>query len=214
MIVLYYEWKKDVVPLDRLHDEGLVALCLEGKREAFEELVKRYQRQIFSLAFRMTRNYEDAGDLTQEVFMHLFRVLNKFDGKRKFFPWMYRIATNVCYNALKKKPKDSYPLDNVIDFTPRVPDRNSQPEDYSETREIQQVVHTAIADLPENYRVPIILKYLEDMSYKEIAEVMDLPITTIETRLYRGRIMLEERLEKLRERGPKDGLSRSQKNAF
>jgi len=191
--------------LDRLQDEQLVELCLQGKREAFEVLVKRYERQIFSLAYRLTNNYDDAVDLAQEVFLHLFRVLDKFDGDRKFFPWMYRIATNVCYNALKKRPKEFLPLDNVIEFTSLTSD---QPEACFESKEIQETVHKAIAELPENFRVPMVLKYLEDMSYQQISEVMNLPVSTIETRLYRGRILLQKRLSNLVERGAKSGLSR------
>ncbi|ATW28642.1 RNA polymerase sigma factor [Candidatus Formimonas warabiya] len=191
--------------MDRLQDEQLVELCLQGKREAFEVLVKRYERQIFSLAYRLTNNYDDAVDLAQEVFLHLFRVLDKFDGDRKFFPWMYRIATNVCYNALKKRPKEFLPLDNVIEFTSLTSD---QPEACFESKEIQETVHKAIAELPENFRVPMVLKYLEDMSYQQISEVMNLPVSTIETRLYRGRILLQKRLSNLVERGAKSGLSR------
>jgi len=195
--------------VDRLHDEELVVLCLQGKREAFAELVQRYERQIFSLAYRLTNNYDDAGDLTQDVFLHLFRVLDKFDGSRRFFPWMYRIATNVCYNFLKKRPKESYSLDNVIDFIPRLPDHYSQPEDYFEIKEVQETVHKAIAELPENFRIPMVLRYLEDMSYQQISEAMGLPVSTIETRLYRGRLLLQKLLGKLMERGPKSELSGS-----
>lgn len=193
--------------MDRLQDQGLVELSLQGKKEAFEELVKRYERQIFSLAYRLTNNYEDAFDLTQEVFMHLFGVLDKYDQNRRFFPWMYRIATNICYNALKKKPKESYPLENVVNYTSLALDNNTQPEYYYETKEIQDAVHKAIAELPENYRIPIVLKYLEDMSYQQISEVMDLPVSTIETRLYRGRIQLQKLLQNSLERGPKNEMS-------
>ncbi|MEL7567620.1 MAG: sigma-70 family RNA polymerase sigma factor [Dehalobacterium sp.] len=191
--------------MNRLQDEELVVLCLQGKREAFEELVKRYERQIYSLAYRLTNNYHDAVDLAQEVFLHLYRVLDKFDGERKFFPWMYRIATNVCYNALKKRPKETSSLDNVIEF---MSDENSQPEDQYESKEVRETVHKAITELPENFRIPMVLRYLEDLSYQQIAEAMDLPVSTIETRLYRGRIMLQKRLGKLVERGAKSGMSR------
>lgn len=194
--------------MERLHDENLVALCIQGDRKAFETLVKRYERQIFSLAYRLSNNHDDASDLTQEVFLHLFRVLHKFDAHKKFFPWMYRIATNVCYNALKKKPKNSYPLENVIDFTPLVASSSTQPENHFEVREVQEMVQNAIAELPENFRVPMILKYLEDLSYKQISDAMGLPVSTIETRLYRGRVMLQKRLSKVMEKGSKDEMSR------
>jgi RNA polymerase sigma-70 factor (ECF subfamily) len=192
--------------VNRLQDEELVVLCLQGKREAFEELVKRYERQIYSLAYRLTNNYHDAVDLTQEVFLHLYRVLDKFDGDRRFFPWMYRIATNVCYNALKRKPKETSSLDNVIEF---VSDEHSQPEDQYESKEIRETVHKAIAELPENFRVPMVLRYLEDLTYQQIADTMELPVSTIETRLYRGRIMLQKKLGRFMGRGAKSGLSGS-----
>lgn len=191
--------------MNRLQDEELVVLCLQGKREAFEELVKRYERQIYSLAYRLTNNYHDAVDLTQDVFLHLYKVLDKFDGDRKFFPWMYRIATNVCYNALKKKPKETSTLDNVIEF---VSDQKSRPEENYESKEVRETVHKAIAELPENFRIPMVLRYLEDLSYQQISEVTELPVSTIETRLYRGRIMLQKKLGKLLERGAKSEMSR------
>jgi RNA polymerase sigma-70 factor (ECF subfamily) len=153
----------------------------------------------------LTNNYHDAVDLTQEVFLHLYQVLDKFDGDRKFFPWMYRIATNVCYNALKKKPKEATSLDNVIEF---VSDQDSQPEDKYESKEIRETVHKAITELPENFRIPMVLRYLEDLSYKQISAAMDLPVSTIETRLYRGRIMLQKKLGRILERGAKSGVSR------
>lgn len=143
--------------VNRLQDEELVVLCLQGNRDAYAELVKRYERQIYSLAYRLTNNYHDAVELSQEVFLHLYRVLDKFDGDRKFFPWMYRIATNVCYNSLKKKPKESTSLDQVMEF---VSDDESQPEVTYEKKEIQETVQKAIAELPENYRIPMVLKYI------------------------------------------------------
>lgn len=191
--------------MDRLQDEELVVLCLQGKREAFEELVKRYERQIYSLAYRLTNNYHEAMDLTQEVFLHLYRVLDKFDGDRKFFPWMYRIATNVCYNALKKNPKETSSLETVIDF---VSDEYSQPEDQYESKESREAIYKAMAELSETYRIPIVLRYLEDLSYQQIADAMELPLTTIETRLYRGRIMLQKKLRKFTEGGAKSELSK------
>lgn len=186
--------------MDRLDDEALVTLTLQGKREAFEELVNRYQRQIFNLAYRLTNNYEDAADLSQEVFIHLLKVLKQFDGTRKFFPWMYRTATNVCYNVLKKKPRESVPLEQVVDYSPAVPSRDTQPEDYLDRNETQNAVQQALAELPEQFRLPMVLRYMEEMSYQEIADTMEVPVSTIETRLYRGRLLLQKRLDQVRER--------------
>lgn len=182
-----------------LADEELVQLCLQGDRAAFAEIVNRYEKQIFSLAYRLTNNVEDAQDLAQEVFIKLYQVLDKFDGQRNFFPWMYKVATNVCYTALRRKPQQNVPLEKVIEFAPLIPKSDSQPEEYTEKREMQQLVQKAIAQLPENYRLPIVLRYLEEMSYQQIADAMGLPLSTIETRLFRGRSLLKQRLSLLME---------------
>jgi RNA polymerase sigma-70 factor (ECF subfamily) len=96
----------------------------------------------------------------------------------------------------------------VIEFTPLIPKIESQPEDYYESREIQQLVQRAIAELPEKYRVPLVLRFLEDLTYQQIAEVMELPVSTIETRLYRGKALLQKRLSIVMEKGVRRELSR------
>ena len=91
--------------MEILADEALVKLCLEGDCTAFAEIVNRYQKQIFSLAYRLTNQVEDAQDLAQEAFLKIYQVLDKYDTSRPFFPWMYKVATNVCYTALRKSHK-------------------------------------------------------------------------------------------------------------
>ncbi|KKM10951.1 hypothetical protein SY88_10850 [Clostridiales bacterium PH28_bin88] len=194
--------------MDRLADEALVRLCLDGDRAAFAELVRRYQRQIYSLAYRLTNDAEEAMDLSQEVFLKLYQVMEKYDETRPFFPWMYKVASNVCYSALRKKPQESVPLDKIIEFTPLVPKLDTQPEDYCEVKEVQEMVQRAIMELPDKYRLPLVMRYLEDMTYQQIAEMMDLPVSTIETRLYRGKSLLQKRLSIVLERGARRELSR------
>ena len=191
-----------------LADETLVRLCLRGDRAAFAEIVTRYQKQIFSLAYRLTNQVEDAQDLAQEAFLKIYQVLGKYDTSRPFFPWMYKVAANVCYTALRKRPQDEVPLDKVIEFAPTIPQAATQPEDYTETKEIQRAVQEALSGLPDKYKVPLVLRYLEDMTYQQIADVMDLPLTTIETRLFRGKSLLQKRLSVF-ERGVKYEMSGS-----
>lgn len=194
--------------MDRLPDEMLVKSCLQGDMGSFSELVRRYQKQVYSLAYRLTNDAEEAMDLSQEVFLKIYQVLERYDGTRPFFPWMYKVASNICYSLLRKKPQESVPLDKIIEFTPLVPKMESQPEDYYESREIQQLVQRAIVELPEKYRVPLVLRYLEDLTYQQISEVMELPVSTIETRLYRGKALLQKRLSIVMERGARRELSR------
>ncbi len=194
--------------MDILGDEVLVRLTLEGDRTAFSELVRRYQKQIYSLAYRMTNHPEEALDLSQEIFLRLYQVLPKYDEARPFFPWMYKVASNVCYSALRKKPQESVPLEKVIDFTPLIPQLESQPEDFAEVREVQQMVQQALAELPDKYKIPLILRFLEDMTYQQIGEILELPVSTIETRLYRGKALLQKRLALVMERGGRREMSR------
>lgn len=190
-------------------DNDLVQQCLAGDRQAFSDLIERYQKQIYSLAYRLTNNVEDANDLAQEVFIKLYQVLHKYDGNRPFFPWMYRVASNVCYTQLRRKPAQEVSLDKIIEFGPLVPESPDQPEAQYEQKEIQRLVQQALAELPENYRVPMVLRYLEEFSYQQIADAMDLPLTTIETRLYRGRALLQKRLVLILERGVTNEMSGS-----
>lgn len=192
----------------RVSDEALVTMTLNGQSAAFEELVRRYERQIYSLALRMMNNQEDANDVAQDIFIKIYHGLSKFDESRKFFSWMYKLALNVCYTQLKKRPPESYTLDNVIDFAPLIPDKDTYPEDYFESKELRELVQQAISELPESFRVPVLLRYMEELSYQQIADVMDLPVSTIETRLYRGKALLQKRLSIILERGVKSEMSR------
>jgi RNA polymerase sigma-70 factor (ECF subfamily) len=195
--------------VENLSDETLVARVLKGENAAFGILIKRYEKQIYSFAYNLTNNKDDAQDFAQEAFIKIYNNLHKYDKSRSFFPWMYKVSTNVCYSKLKQsRPKvNEVPLEKVIEFSPLIPDRATNPEEYSQTRELQRLVKQAITELPEKYRVPLVLKYLEDMSYKDISDTMDIPISTIETRLYRGRALLQKRLAVILERGERNEVS-------
>jgi len=196
--------------VEKFTDEVLVNMMLQGDKNAFCELIKRYEKQIYSLAYRLTNNPEDAKDLAQEAFTKIYLVLEKYDPSRPFFPWMYKVANNIIYSHLRsqKNKNNEISLDKVIDFSPLIPDKDNHPEEYSTTKETQRLVQQALAELPEKYRVPLVLKYLEDLSYKSIGEVLDLPVTTIETRLYRGKALLLKRLNKIMEGGELYEVSR------
>jgi len=177
-------------------DEQLVLLCLQGKTAAFEILVSRYQRQVFSLAYKLGGDYDEARDMAQEVFIRVYQELPRFDSSRKFFPWMYRVAHNTCVNALMKRPKETVPLDNLIELHPQEISAVASPDAMCENSEIKQTLTAALRELPEQYRLPLFLKYIEGLSYQEICSTLNLPQTTVETRLFRGRKILRKILEK------------------
>lgn len=194
--------------MEHLTDAALVEKCLAGEREAFTEIVRRYQKQVYSLAYRLTNHPEDASDLAQEAFLKLYRVLEKYDRSRPFFPWMYKVVANACYSALRQKPGETVPLENITEFTPLISGENTHPEDHYEAKEVRMQVRKAIVELPLKYRLPLVLRYLEDLTYRQIADYMEVPLTTVETRLHRGKALLEKRLTFVLEGGTKHEMSR------
>lgn len=173
-------------------DEQLAALALNGDQEAFAVLVERYQKQVFSLAYRLGGDYDEARDLAQEAFIQIYQELGRFDSSRRFFPWMYRVAHNTCINMLRKRPREQPAAEEEMLFVAE--DRAHTPEEVFEQQEHYASLAEALLALPEKYRSPLVLKYLEGLSYQQIGEVMDLPVSTIETRLFRGRNMLKKAL--------------------
>ncbi len=173
-------------------DEQLVTLVLEGRNDAFRILVERYQKQIFALAYRLGGDHDEAQDMAQEAFVRIYQELAKFDCSRRFFPWMYRVAHNTCVNLLHKRPKDTTSLDTIFDAAEADAGGIVDPSRQTEEKELHDVLNEALQTLPENYRLPLIMKYLENMSYQEISQHLGLPVSTIETRLFRGRKMLKD----------------------
>ncbi|MGI5892038.1 MAG: RNA polymerase sigma factor [Bacillota bacterium] len=183
--------------MKRLDDKALVSLCIGGQKQAFNILVIRYEKQIFALAYRLCRNYDEARDLAQEAFLHIYRHLSYFDSTRPFFPWMYKVARNICLNKLNKDAGLNTSFDDLTDFVPVEDKSDYIPELALDKKEISNQIYQAIENLPQQYKEAIILKYIQGYSYKEISQCLDLPESTIETRLYRGRQALQKTLAHL-----------------
>ncbi len=181
---------------EAVSDEELARRAQQGDTDAFSLLVQRYQRGIANLAYRLVGHWDTALDLTQEVFVRTYQMLHTFDTRRSFKPWIYRIATNRCYDYLRQQGRrESFMREQ--DLSPRLParDRAADPEDRVLQNEIRRAVEEVIASLPPHYRAVITLRYLEDMSYKEIAEALDMPMGTVKTHIHRARELLRTALE-------------------
>lgn len=161
--------------------------------EAFAELVQRYQNRMFSYAQRMTGSREDAQDLTQETFIRVYNHLDSFRTDERFSPWIYRIATNLCLNHLKRRKRAAA---LVLDPSRQGPPDG--PEAILEEHEERRVLQEAILGLPEHYRVVILLRHVEELSYEEIAQALEMPLGTVKTRLFRARELLQEQLRTYR----------------
>ncbi|MFD0870797.1 MULTISPECIES: RNA polymerase sigma factor SigW [Paenibacillus] len=177
----------------------LAELSRNGDRKAFAELVDLYKDRIYHLAYRMLSQAHAAEDIVQETFLRVYKNLHRYDEKQKFSTWIYRIATNLCIDQLRKR-KANYSLDAEMpdgegaDWYSMLPSDDVSPEGQILLSETQQQIRSAIDMLPEKYKSVVILRYLHDLSLQEIGEVLDMPVTTVKTRVHRGREYLRKRL--------------------
>ena len=165
-------------------DITLVKSCLNGNKGAFEALVVKYEKAIFNIAFRLMNNYEDAMDITQSVFIKAYEKLDTFDDSRKFFSWLYKIAVNESINFRKMK-RLTEQIDN------NYPEKRNNPEESMIRSELCDRVQTALMTLTFNYRIVIVLKHFQNLSYKEISDLLAIPEKTVKSRLFTGRQLLK-----------------------
>lgn len=175
----------------------------EQKRPSFDTVFALYERRVFNVIYRFVGNYDDAEDLTQETFVNAYRAFDRFRGDSAVYTWLYRIAVNVCKNRFKQEKRASRlrmdSLDEPVQgeegpMQREVPDESLSPHRAAESRELQELIHRSIQELPPEYRVPIVLRELQELSYAEIAEVMQIPVDTVKTRIFRARGQLRNKL--------------------
>jgi len=193
--------------LANLPDADVVRLAQEGREAAFRELVRRYERPVFSLVFRMVRDRETAEDLAQDTFIKVLNHIDKYSPEFKFSSWLFKIANNVAIDHLRRKRLDTVSMDGSPHATSRdeVEATTMQLEaeqesalDELEARELGTAIERAIARLRPEYRNCIMLRHVEGRSYEEIAATLDLPLGTVKTYIHRARHELRRALEHLR----------------
>lgn len=178
----------------------LAKLSRNGDRRAFEELVDMYKDKIYHLGYRMLGHVNEAEDIVQETFLRVYTNLERYDETQKFSTWIYRIATNLCIDRLRKR-KPNYSLDAEMpdsdgaDWYSLLPSNRETPEEEIVLTETQEQIRKAIDALPKKYKSVVVLRYLHDMSLQEIGEVLKMPVTTVKTRVHRGREYLRKKLE-------------------
>jgi RNA polymerase sigma-70 factor, ECF subfamily len=178
-----------------LTDGELISKAIRGREDGFEELVRRYQRQITSYVYRMLNNYDSSLDVTQEVFIKVYNSLEKYSSDYKFSTWLYRIAHNAAIDHLRRNShvQQSLEIENA-DGTYQLQLESPQltPEQERERSEWRDEIETVVKCLPAVYRELILLRHGRDLSYDEIAEVTELPLGTVKNRLFRAREMMRE----------------------
>ncbi|HSP34064.1 MAG TPA: sigma-70 family RNA polymerase sigma factor [Thermoanaerobaculia bacterium] len=183
-------------PLD---DRTLVARILEGDRDRFTELMKRYEKRVINYVYRITHRYEDAHDLTQEIFVKVYLALDRYDPKYQFSTWLFRIAQNSAIDALRKKSVAEVPLvHQTDDEQPKereFADGGVSPYRALKNKQISAAIDKAVAKLPPDYRELIQLRHFAELSYDEIATMKKLPLGTVKNKLFRARNLLKEALD-------------------
>lgn len=191
-----------------IDDRQLVARARAGDDAAVRELIRRFERPVFSLIFRLVRHRETAEELAQEAFVKVLQNLDRFDPRYKASSWIFKIAHNLTVDYLRRRRVETLSLDGSPYASDAEEERESQlvveahdasPEEAYAARELGTAIERAIGRLRPAYRTAILLRHVEGHSYGEIAQIMDLPVGTVKTYIHRARAELKELLGHLRE---------------
>jgi RNA polymerase sigma-70 factor (ECF subfamily) len=178
-------------------DEELVALAIGGDAESFNQLVGRWERQIYALAYRVLGREEEARDVCQETFLRAFRGIKGFKGQAKFSSWLYRIALNLCRDWIRRERRSGVmtPLD--AEGEPPLPDLTAETaEARTVRRDLGRLMTDAMATLSEEQRTTIVLKEYHGLTFQEISDLQGSPLSTVKTRLYQGLSLLRQQLRR------------------
>ncbi len=180
-------------------DEELVARSMAGDAESFNQLVLRWERPIYALAYRVIGRDEDARDVAQETFLRAFRALPGFRGQAKFSSWLYRIALNLCRDWIRRKKRTPIvDMPEDVDFIEMAADHGpvESIEDLVARNEMSRIVAEGMKLLPDEQRTAIVLKEYHGLTFQEIADLQGCPLSTVKTRLYQGLSVLRKHLER------------------
>jgi len=181
-------------------DEELVARCLGGDTESFNTLIRRWERPIYALAYRVIGHEDEARDVCQETFLRAFRGLRGFKGQARFSSWLYRITLNLCRDWIRRQRRTPVvPAPDGVDLI-EIADRQAAPvdlvEDLLARQDLNRSVAKAMRVLSEEQRTAVILKEYHGLTFQEIADLLGCPLSTVKTRLYQGLTVLRRELER------------------
>jgi RNA polymerase sigma-70 factor (ECF subfamily) len=184
-----------------LDDKTLVVRCKGGDQDAYRQLVQRYQRKVYGVAFGMLHNAEDAMDVTQEAFIRVHRYIDRFKGTSSFFTWLYRITVNLCIDHLRKVNKaQTVDYDDAISHADEGSEQlrpwsaDMSPGRAMDRKEMREMIEKALESLSPNHRAVILMREMEGLSYKEMASAMKCSKGTIMSRLFHARRRMQEAL--------------------
>jgi RNA polymerase sigma-70 factor (ECF subfamily) len=183
--------------------ESLIKRCLTGDQLAWEQIIRQYWRKVFNVAYKFVGKHDEAEDLTQDIFLKIFKSLDTFDRRANFQTWLVSISRNLCIDHYRSVRKERQTIARDIDsndLQPAAPDRG--PYQAAEHQDLRAQLRQALETLPATLRTAVVLRDLQELSYQEIAERLGLPEGTVKSRINRGRIELAHQLKRLQENQP------------
>ena len=179
-------------------DEQLMLNAGQGDRNAFDELVRRYSSRMVNVAYQVLGDRELAEDVAQETFLRAYKSAARYRQISKFSTWLYTIALNLCRNELRRRKFKTYSLEGMAERDEEskvrvdIPDEKTQPDLDMERKEAGTLVRQAVEKLPEKFKTPLVLRDIQELTYEEISEILDLPEGTVKSRINRGRLRVKE----------------------
>jgi len=183
--------------------EATIQLAADGDQAAWDTIVKTYWRKVFNVAYRFVGTYEEAEDLTQEIFLKVFRSLGTFDRRANFQTWLISISRNLCIDHYRSVRKERETMARDVDASNLMPvSRERSPYGELEQIDLRKRIREALAELPPTLREAVVLRDLQEFSYQEIADKLRLPEGTVKSRINRGRLELARQIRRLQSMGP------------
>ena len=178
----------------------LIERCKNGDQMAYTLLMRKYQNSVYHLCRKMVRNPEEARDLSQEAFVKTFKSLDRYNPVYAFSSWLYKITANLCIDHIRKQRMKMFSIDELVDgdegpIARQLEDPGQRPDEASERNEVSARIRAAIDKLPEHYRVILLMRHQQQLSYEEIAQALDVPLGTVKARIHRARHRLKETLQ-------------------
>jgi RNA polymerase sigma-70 factor (ECF subfamily) len=183
--------------------EALIQRCLQGDQLAWEQIVRQYWRKVFNVAYKFVGKHDEAEDLTQDIFLKIFKALNSFDRRANFQTWIISISRNLCIDHYRSVRKERQTIARDVDSTELQPATTERgPYAQAEHQDLRAQLRQALETLPLTLRTAVVLRDLQELSYQEIADRLGLPEGTVKSRINRGRIELAHQLKRVQENQP------------